>query len=72
LSTGYCVGTVIAIILNTILPEDAIVEGMEPTKKLDETKGDPGIVIEEEELEVKKEGAPIDEEVANGDFESEA
>lgn len=62
----------IAIILNTILPEDAIVEGMDPTKKLDETKGDPAIDFEEEELEVKKEEAPVDEEVANGNFEAEA
>eukprot|EP00558_Chaetoceros_sp_UNC1202_P010805 CAMPEP_0197241868 /NCGR_PEP_ID=MMETSP1429-20130617/7781_1 /TAXON_ID=49237 /ORGANISM="Chaetoceros sp., Strain UNC1202" /LENGTH=67 /DNA_ID=CAMNT_0042701779 /DNA_START=125 /DNA_END=328 /DNA_ORIENTATION=+ len=25
LSTGYCVGTVMAILLNTILPEDGVV-----------------------------------------------
>lgn len=38
LSTGYCVGTVLAVLLNLILPEDPGVEGHEETKQLDQTK----------------------------------
>lgn len=38
LSTGYCVGTVLAVMLNLILPDDVGVEGQVDVKELDETK----------------------------------
>jgi len=44
LSTGYCIGTVVAMLLNAILPEDAKVNYLEDTtnatKATDKTKSD--------------------------------
>ena len=66
LSTGYCIGTVIAILLNLILPEDAPMlddddddyeeEEVVEAKNMDEDDGVPtkGVVVEEEEEEAAK------------------
>lgn len=54
LSTGYCVGTVMAMLLNMILPEDATVEAIEDLK-LDETV-EKKAESSEEEVEAQEKG----------------
>jgi NCS2 family nucleobase:cation symporter-2 len=55
LSTGYCVGTVIAILLNTILPEDAGVDMTDVTGHPADTKK----LAEEEPEAAAPEGAKV-------------
>lgn len=53
LSTGYCVGTVLAILLNLILPEDPIIVRKSDVKELESEEGS----AEEEEVAVSAEKA---------------
>jgi len=65
LSTGYCIGTVIAMLLNAVLPEDAGVEmlgdkideaGVDETNKTGKLV-DGEEEADEEEVDVKKDSA---------------
>lgn len=59
LSTGYCVGTVVAMLLNAIIPEDAVVNytehggDIDVTQKPKELEGDSSEVADSDEKEDK-------------------
>jgi len=77
LSTGYCIGSVLAIILNTILPEDAeepVIEGNVRWSVIGQKStyfANKDVDIEEEEGDESKRGTVNDEEAGSADNSGE-
>jgi len=77
LSTGYCIGSVLAIILNTILPEDAeepVIEGNVRWSAIGQKStyfANKDVDIEEEEGDESKRGTVNDEEAGSADNSGE-